>query len=169
MLEKVKNTIDLAMEQKKGANIKVEWETRVKPLKSAPKDILLTKYVVAVGRLGLEYQNLKSTKTKILNGDIDPNNPLPWGKWTEGYFPYLIEHTPKGTTELKYYLRIYFGSLSISPKVQYYLNGEPVTRKELEELVEKKYFSKTLLESTNADSMVTVGIDNIKKLNYVEL
>ena len=169
MFKKIKKTIDLAMKQKKGANIQVEWETRVKPLKSAPNDILLTKYVVAVGRLGLDYQNLKSTKNKITEGIIDPNNPLPWGEWVEGYFPYLIQHTPKGETEMKFYLRIYFGSLGIKPKTQYYLNGKPITRKELEELVEKKWVSKSVLESSNADSMITVGIDNIKKLNYVEL
>lgn len=169
MLQKVKNIIDLAMEIKKGVNIQVEWETPVKALKSAPKDLQLVKYVVAVGRLGIDYQNLKSTKKKVLEGQIDPNNPLPWGKWTEGYFPYLIEHTPKGTDILKYYLRIYFGSLGIAPKTQYFLNGKPITKEELKELVEKKYISKSVLEHSNADSMVTVGIDNIKKLNYVEL
>jgi len=169
MLQKVKNIIDLAMEIKKGVNIQVEWETSIKPLKSAPKDLQLVKYVVAVGRLGLDYQNLKSTKKKVLEDQIDPNNPLPWGKWSEGYFPYLIEHTPKGTDILKYYLRIYFGSLGISPKTQYFLNGKPITKEELKELVKKKWVSKSVLEPSNADSMVTVSIDNIKKLNYTNL
>ena len=80
---------------KKGRFYKMEMTTQPK-VYARFKDIGLTKITTTVGRVGIDYKNLK--QTRIVHG-IEANVfELPWGKWIE--FPYLIEN--RGQTKARY-------------------------------------------------------------------
>lgn len=111
----------------KGANIKVSWMRSCKVKKSC-KD-LIEKSVEAVGRIGINYDNQKVVVEKRENGELpEQSQPIWHGKGEWVIFPYLIRHVDTG----KLYLRLYTGTGTAKPKVQYYLNGNPVSLSEVE-------------------------------------
>lgn len=108
----------------KGSNIIVEW---VRPMKTRKgvQDVL-TKSVRMVGRIGIDYDNMKDVQAKRESGELPAENAgLPWGEWLE--FPYLIGH--KGQT----YLRLANGtSDKVHPECHYFRNGIEVTKESLD-------------------------------------
>lgn len=111
----------------KGANIIVEWVRPVKTLKAVQDNI--TKSVRMIGRMGIDYDNMKSVQEKRESGELPAEpQPLPWGKWA--IFPFLIEH--KGG----YYLRLYNGtSDKVHPEVHFFRNGVEVSKEEIAPLI----------------------------------
>jgi len=111
----------------KGANIILEWVRPAKVKKACVDNI--EKHVRMVGRMGIEYDNMKSTQEKRESGDAPKENAgLQWGEWLE--YPYLIQH--KG----KVYLRLYTGtSKKTPPKVEWLCNGETVQRETLDSVL----------------------------------
>jgi hypothetical protein len=109
----------------KGANIILEWVRPAKVKKAAQGDNI-EKHVRMVGRMGIEYDAMKSTVERRESGEAPAENAgLPWGEWLE--YPYLIQH--KG----KVYLRLYVGtSRKVTPKVEWTRNGQPVSREDIE-------------------------------------
>ena len=78
----------------------------------------------SVGRLGVNYGNLASVKS----AGVAPG-PLPYGAWVPGKENLLIEN--KGSYQLRVTKT---GNHRQLPKVKYYLNGEEVTKEELQAL-----------------------------------
>lgn len=81
-------------------------------------------------RIGVNYGNMKINEGK-------KTGELPWGKWVEGFAPYLIEHTKKGETELRHYLRI-SSKTPDNPdgntdtiETKYFFNGVEITKEEM--------------------------------------
>ena len=113
----------------KGANIVIEWVRPMKTRKGITAD--LTKSVRMVGRMGIEYDNVKKVQDKRENGELPSENQgLPWGKWAE--YPYLIEH--KGT----FYVRLYNGtSEKVKPEVHFFQNGVEVEKEAIAAMVLK--------------------------------
>jgi len=98
----------------KGANIILAW-TRECKVKKSCSDVV-SKSVRAVGRMGIDYDNMAIVKEKRENGELPAESAgLPWGTWYA--FPYLIEH--KGN----YYLRLYKGTGTAKAHTTYYRNG----------------------------------------------
>lgn len=106
----------------KGANIIVEWLRPVETLKSCDKAI--DKHVRMVGRMGIEYDNMKDVKEKRENGEL-PATPQPiWhgaGQWVT--YPWLIQHVAKK----QLYVRLYNGtSTKVPVKVEWRMDGDAV-------------------------------------------
>ena len=132
-LDIVKATVQSAT---KGANIILEWTRPCKTRKAC--EVVISKEVRMVGRVGINYDNQASVQGKRESGEL-PVEPkgLPWGEWA--IYPYLIVHRGK------YYVRLYNGtSATVKPSVQYKRNGLPVNLDEIKgdllasELSEKK-------------------------------
>ena len=123
-LEQVRQAIATAP---KGANIVVEWVRPCKVRKGV-QDVL-TKSVRMVGRMGIDYDNMKAVQEKRASGELPAENGgLPWGEWIE--FPYLIGH--KGQT----YLRLNNGtSDKVHPDVHFFQNGVEVAREEIDHML----------------------------------
>jgi hypothetical protein len=127
----VNELIDEAMNTRKGVNIRLSWRRDCKVKKTCADSI--EKATVAVGRIGINYDNMASVKEKRENGDLpEESQPIWHGKGEWLIFPYLIRHTV--TNEL--YLRIYHGtSKTAIPTVQFYKNGEPIRKGEIEDVL----------------------------------
>lgn len=73
-LETVQNVLTLAP---KGANIVLEWTRSAKTRKGVTDTIL--KSVRMVGRVGVEYDNLRAVQEKRESGELPTENAgLPW-------------------------------------------------------------------------------------------
>jgi len=113
-LAQVQNVIETAP---KGANIVLEWTRDAKTRKGAPK---VRKMVRCIGRIGVEYDNLKAVVEKRGNGELPSENQgETWWEWV--HHPFLVRH--KTTHQL--YLRMYKGtSKKTQPMRQFLVNGE---------------------------------------------
>lgn len=109
-------------EATKGANIKLSWHRACKTKKTCSDAI--SKEVHAVGRVGINYDNQKAVIEKRENGELpEQSQPIWHGKGEWAIFPYLIRHTVTG----QYYLRLYTGTGTAKPSVQFYRNGQAVS------------------------------------------
>lgn len=108
----------------KGSNIVLEWVRDMDTRKGI--EVPFSKSVRMVGRMGIEYDNLKAVEAKRESGELPAVNAgLPWGQWSE--YPWLIEH--KGN----YYVRLYNGtSASVKPEVHFFKSGVETTLREIE-------------------------------------
>lgn len=106
----------------KGSNIVLEWDRPAKTFKSCISEV--RKAVRMVGRIGIDYNNISAVKAKRESGELpDEAQPIWKGAGEWAVFPFLIRHKTKGT----HYARFYFGtSDKVCPKVQWYLDGNPV-------------------------------------------
>lgn len=105
-------------EATKGANINLAWHRPCKT-KTSCEDVI-SKAVTAVGRVGIDYNNMKAVQEKRENGDLPETPQAIWyGKGEFEIFPYLIRHT---VTNQKY-LRLYNGTGTAKPTRQFYRNG----------------------------------------------
>jgi hypothetical protein len=114
----------------KGQNIPACWERPCQTLAEVPMKI--TKRTCAYVRAGIEYANLSSVKEAIESGERDEVGKLPWGKWRDGYKPFIIDHTPKGQTENVEYIRLYpcvFSNLKTT--VEYFIDGKLATKEDV--------------------------------------
>lgn len=140
----------------KGANIVCEW---TRPAKVRATNTLgkVEKRVRAIGRMGLDYDNLSSVQDKRESGNLPAvSGGLPWGEWA--IFPYLIAH--KGA----HYVRLYNGTCaSIKPHAEWLLNGEPVDV----ETVRPVLLASETAEKEKGDCF-TVRADYLTRLGMVE-
>jgi hypothetical protein len=130
----------------KGSFSSVSWEAPAK-VKAAFKGINLVKRgTVTKPRIGVTYDNMKSTIEKRLSGEAPAENAgLTWGQWLE--FPYFIGH--KGNVYFRF-------SLCEDSRfsTEYVLNGVVVPKSQVEHML--------LKESSGQPSVITVNIENIK-------
>jgi hypothetical protein len=112
----------------KGANIICEWTRTAKVKKTCTA--VIQKMVRAVGRVGIDYNNINDVQEKRENGEL-PAIPQPiWnGKGQWEIFPYLIKHVDTHAL----YVRLYNGtSATVKPHVQWLRDGKEVSFEEVE-------------------------------------
>jgi len=124
----VNELIDSAMETKKGVNTRLAWRRSCKVKKSC--NDIIEKACIAVGRLGIDYDNQAAVIAKRESGELpEQSQPIWHGKGEWIIFPYLIRHVD--TNQL--YLRLYSGTSSTAKaSVQYYRNGQATTFESVE-------------------------------------
>ena len=147
-IEQVKQAIESTP---KCSNIVIEWTRDAKTRKGVTDSI--QKSVRMIGRIGIEYDNLKAVKIGRATDELPAENQgLPWGRFE--IYPYLIEH--KGN----HYVRLYKGtSKIIRPKTTWFKNGVEVERDEISPLL-----LKSELKSSKGECFVT-KIESITRLN----
>lgn len=139
----------------KGANLSATWVRPLKVRKSAGEGITVEKRTTAVIRTGVDYDNLQVVKEGREDGTLpEQNEGLPWGEWVQ--FPYHIKHKDQD------YLRLYPASgLNFTPKVEYFLNGESVSKDIVEPLCLASEFKVNEEQPTcftiKAASLVSIG------------
>lgn len=127
----------------KGANIIVEWLRPVKT-RAAFKTTHIEKSVRMVGRMGIDYNNIKAVQEKRENGDLPSTpQPLSWGFWVSdgilGHNKGLKKENPFYSEILpttKYYVRLYNGtSANVRPEVHFFLDGNEVALEEIQHML----------------------------------
>jgi hypothetical protein len=147
-MNKLKKILESA-QKRKGQYAGLLWN---RPL-ATRKDVLatVTKEVRCVARLGINYENMASTKEGRENGKLPAENAgLPWGVWDK--FPYTIAH--KGQT----YLRLY-PLTNGKVRTIYRINGKMAKASEAKEICLAKEFSKG-----EPSSCLTVNLANIVRI-----
>ena len=145
-------------QKNKGQWFKAVWISDV-PVKASAKrnGIVVNKMTYATVRYGIDYTNMKSTKTKIMNGELNPTHELPWGKWVENKEGIFIEHTNKNGDK-NIYLRLY--SSPNKSRVKYFLNGKPI---EKEKLMNLGYVQDSVWKKSPSDCF-TINVTNISEI-----
>lgn len=119
-----------AVQDNKGQNVQAIWRRTMKTRADVPMTI--EKETSCFVRAGIDYANLASVKQGIESGERGEIQPLKWGTWAQ--FPFIITHTPKGTTEQKEYVRLYpatFENLKKKTVVRYFVDGKLATEEEV--------------------------------------
>ena len=152
----VNTLVDEAMTTRKGVNVRLSWKRNCKVKKTCQD--LIEKATVAVGRLGIDYNNQASVIEKRENGELpEEAQPIWGGKGAWVIFPYLFRHTVTN----KLYMRLYNGtSKTAKPTVQFYRNGDPVSKSELETVLlasEKKTSDPTDCFCVKLDDITMIG------------
>jgi len=151
----VKTCKEVMVLVQKGRNVVIEWERNAKTFKGVSDKV--TKAVRMVGRIGIEYDNMKVVKEKRESGELPSENAgLPWGKFE--IYPYMIEHKEER------YLRLYKGTdARVSPKVAWFKNGIEVDKEEVAPLLLASEFN-----SKESDCF-TVKVRDITDMYLTEL
>ena len=124
--QEIKQAIE---ETTKGANIYLEWERPVK-LRKAYKGLPFTKWTKMLCRIGVNYDNKKTTQEGRENGDLPAENAgLRGFEWEQ--FPTILRSIK---TE-KLYLRLEGGTFKTSTKREYRLDGQVVEFEQYKEMM----------------------------------
>lgn len=109
-------------------------------------------------RYGIRYSNISAVKQKMMMKAMETGTPVPekhelsWGEWVPGYEGILIEHKNNK------YLRIY--TSPNKSKVEYYVNGQPITKAGLQTLgiLQNSYWNK---KDGEVPDCLTIKVENI--------
>lgn len=130
-----------------GSFTSLVWERQL-PVRKAYADNIVTKRSSGVVRCGISYDNMKSVQIKRADGILPAENAgLKWGEWLQ--YPNFIQH--KGNI----YLRC-AESPNNKIKTEYFLNGRPVEKSEIEGICTKAAFT----NHENLD-VFTINVENI--------
>jgi hypothetical protein len=134
-IEEIKNAIST----RKGSNVRAIWAKTLKTRKGVSD--VVEKVTSLVVRGGIDYDNMKVVQEGREDGSLPKENAgLPWGEWAE--FPYHITH--KGQEYARFYpasgIDIATGKEFI-PHVEYFLNGNPVEKKDIQQICLASEFS----------------------------
>src|SRR6266404_5110984 len=88
----------------KGQHLPVTWQRHVKTYRECPH--VIAKRVTVYVRAGIDYANLKQVKEAISAGIRGPVDPITYGNWRTGFFPFIIDHERKDGSYNEY-LRLY--------------------------------------------------------------
>jgi len=125
-----------ALMESPGSMRAVVIESPVKTLKSVDGVAVVKRSRLFV-TAGTEFKNRREVREAIEAGERGEVQPLKWGAWV--WYPYVIGHTPKsGFLSGQYveYVRAYppseaqLASFNLSPSVQFYANGQAITREQ---------------------------------------
>lgn len=114
----------------RGQFVRAIWKSEPAPA-AAHKHTKLEKRTSAIVRAGINFSNLSAVKVGIEEGTRGEVQELPWGSWSvdengKSLFPYVIEHTSKGSDTPTSYIRLYPSDTKAT--TQYFVNGETVDR-----------------------------------------
>ncbi len=162
---RINDVINTLSKKQNGSFIKIAYMSDVSLTADAVKNgHVAHKVVITTIRKGINYANMKTTKAKLENisGSAEYAkvvNPMSWGKYVIGQEGLIIQHVPKNTGVLTYYLRAY--TSPNKPCVQYFLDGNGVTRDTLE--------ASGLVKGSYWNSAPGDGVMNIKLENIIEI
>jgi hypothetical protein len=144
-------------ETPKGANIILEWNRPVE-VKKAFQGANITKQVRVVGRIGVDYDNLKAVQEKRETGELPSENAGTW---------YDHDHEIKGLVHHKTtrapYVQIMAGTCkSVKPSTTFLIDGKPVEK----EIIAHMLTAKELKDSHGSDTIVC-KIENLQKIHKV--
>lgn len=118
----------------------------------------VTKTVMTVVQVGVNYENREVVKEARANGDAPAKNAgLPWGEWEN--FPYTITH--KGERYVRLYPVKDAQGNPRSCKVVYRINGVRATKAMVETLCPKSEFS-----SGGATECFTLNEKNLQQVKF---
>lgn len=145
-----------------GRLIQITWRRPLKTLKAHSNE-MIEKIVRGTVRVGVDYENMASTKEGRATGDLPSKNEgLPWGEWHA--FPRYIKNTKKGSTEEVVYAR-----LTLMPGTEmessYSRNGFPATLEEVKGFCQASEFRKPDEEIT----VLTLNVDSIIRVKSGEI
>ena len=105
------------------------------------------------GRIGVNYENLKSTQAGREDGTLPQQNAgLPWGKWAQ--FPYTIEHNGK------LYLRVTAFNGNIYPAEYHDESGNVMDKSEVQQMALASEFR----NDDTVPSVFNIPLDSIKSI-----
>lgn len=136
-----------------GRNIHVEWERDGKK-RAAFAGMDIRKRVSCAVRGGINFENLRSVRDGIENGERDEVGGLPWGEWAQ--FPIHITH--KGADYVRLYPASGFGGIQ-KPNVEWTLNSAPVSFAEVQ-----PYLLASELPSEDAKECFNIKAESVKIL-----
>ncbi len=137
----------------KGQIVRIETERDCKMRAGQP---MVRKSSVFLCRVGVDYENMKSTKEGRADGSLPAENAgLPWGRWM--IFPYVIEH--KG--EVYFRMTTMPGAKRWSPS--YTRNGKQISADEAKVVCLGSEFTE------KENTVFTVKIGSILKINGVSV
>lgn len=141
---------------KKGTFVDMSWGKTLKTRKGIPD--IITKESMGNVRLGINYDNKKSVKTKRTTGEYPiENQGLKGTEWI--HFPYLLQ----GKNSIQ--LRVY-PTPNNPITAKYYKNGVEITKEEA-----KEYCLKSEIPESKGElpECLNIKIENIKTLKGKEL
>lgn len=109
-------------------------------------------------RIGINYDNIAAVKVKREVGILpEVNAGLPWGRWVEGLFPYVIEH--KST----YYFRCTTLNNNVIPQVAWIRNGREITK----EQAQADCLASEFRENEDRADVFTIKVESLIEINGV--
>jgi len=140
----------------KGNFVKAVWKSNQTPAAAHKKaGIILEKHTSAVCRAGINFANLSSVQQGIAEGTRGEVQELPFGTWL--HFPYIIKHTPKGSEDEQYYVRLY--PTDSRSNTIYFVNGNQVDKDEFSQYLTES--DKKKMYSGEKPECFTIKKDNI--------
>lgn len=139
-----------ALQNCKGAHVKVVWQRACKTKKNSP---LIAKRTVAHVRAGIDYANLRQVKEAIEAKERGEVQSLPWGEWE--LFPFIIAHN--GIKYLRLYPSVFD---NLRPVSEFTRNGMPVRLEDVKEFLyssELPNGERPDCFTVKADSIVEIG------------
>jgi hypothetical protein len=147
----------------KGQFVKAVWKSNPTPAGAHKKaGVVLEKRTTAVCRAGVNFANLSSVKEGIESGERGEVQPLSWGEWwvddnDRNWFPYIIKHTPKGSVDEQFYIRLY--PTETRPNCVYFVNNQEVDRETFASYLTPSEAAK--MTSEDRPECFTIKKDNI--------
>jgi hypothetical protein len=140
----------------KGQFVKAVWKSNPTPAAAHKKaGVILEKHTSAVCRAGINFANLSSVQAGIASGERGEVQELPFGTWL--MFPYIIKHTPKGSEDEQYYIRLY--PTDSRSNTIYFVNGDQVDKDEFSKYLTES--DKKKMYSNEKPECFTIKKDNI--------
>lgn len=140
----------------KGNFVKAVWKSNPTPAAAHKKaGIILEKHTDTVCRAGINFSNLSSVQAGIESNERGEVQELPFGTWHK--FPYIIKHTPKGSDEEQYYIRLY--PTENRSNTIYFVNGEQVDKDNFSQYLTESERKK--MYSGEKPECFTIKMDNI--------
>ena len=127
----ITSVIEAIKNYRKGTFVKVGWKSDLVNASAKKQGITVEKYSEAIVRLGINYSNIKKVQLKRAEQEasgIEIKPAVIWFKHSTD-IPCLIEHLKD---ENKKYLQIFTGPKT-KTKVKYFINGQEVTKKQIED------------------------------------
>ena len=143
------------MNYRNGSYIKIGFikdMTTVKGNKLGHKGYKWTEMTV---RLGVNYKNTKFAKARMQVNSTESTQKTIWYKHTD--CKYIVEHKDTGNE----YLQVF--TSPNKTKVQYSIDGHPMTRLQYDEYVNMKIAHK-INQNNNEVCVMTIPLENIKQL-----
>lgn len=142
------------LQNKKGRHIRATWSRMAKTFANCPH--VITKRTSVFVRSGINFEHIAVVQNGIEKGERPEVQPLPWGQWREGFFPYVIDH--KGIE----YIRLYPATFdNLTPSVEWTIDGTPANFEKVKSFLLSselpKKDEKPLCFTVKVESIIGIG------------
>lgn len=150
---KEQNVYEALRGYQKGAFVRVRWKSQLGSSAAKKAGYDIQKVTETTGRIGIHYKNIASVKARKEQEEPSEKQYTVWFKHVEGH-PEIVEHLKDAS---KRYLQI-FSTVNSYPKVKYFINGEEISKKELEAT---GLCTKSDLTSSSKSEMFNIPLENL--------